>query len=228
MGNCPTRSPKEDTIRMKEGTYYGEYKIASGYNHDHGEIVKNTKVPCGKGSLILYEHASILKIEGMFDKDGTISQEEEVTIHPKSGESFTGVVRQTVDGYEVERKPSSHNSSVNNEEIPQPSTGRGSEWEKNGEKLARQQEREHAKQKNSDQRIASEKGKQNLQKSGKIYSDNIKKSTMEVLEATKDISLHDDIIPKNKNGSVHYGVVYFPCLDTSPLRRSKDDSFVGR
>lgn len=163
MGNCPTRS-QIATIQMKEGIYCGEYKTGTGYNHAIDGIASDTKIPCGKGSLELNGHAYISKIDGVFGSDGTISGEE-ATIHLISGESFTGVVRQTTNGYEAKEKPSSHNASVNDEEIPQPSAGQDKDdWERRGEELAQQQERKRAKQESIDQRIAYEQAKQHLQK----------------------------------------------------------------
>jgi len=163
MGNCPTRS-QIATIQMKEGEYRGEYKTGTGYNHGRGRVTDDTKIPYGKGSLKLNGHTTISKIDGVFGSDGTIS-EEEATIYLVSGESFTGVVRKTTNGYEAEAKPSSHNASVNDEEISQPSAGQGEDdWKKKGEELAQQQERKRAKQESIDQRIAYEQAKQHLQK----------------------------------------------------------------
>lgn len=81
--------------------------------------------------------------------------------------------------------------------------------------MAQQQERGRAKQKSIDQRIADVQEKQDLQKNSAIHRRKVIKSTRDCLEATKGISLHDDIIPRDRNGAV-----YFPQLDIMKHRRS--------
>ena len=85
--------------------------------------------------------------------------------------------------------------------------------------MAQQQEGEYAKQKSIDQRIADERANLDSQKNQEIYHKKVRESVQDCLEATKGIYLHGDLIPRDRNGAVH-----FPQLDMDPPKTRRSNS----